>query len=262
MGILNLTPDSFYAESRTGQSELLSKATKMIADGADILDLGAYSSRPGADDIPEEEEINRLIPAIEMIREHYPDIDISADTFRSGVAEKAALAGATMINDISGGELDADMFDCVAELKLPYIMMHMRGNPQNMTKMNAYDDMIPEIKSYFNSKLNRLDQLGVKQVILDPGFGFAKNIQQNFELLNALDEFLDLGRDLLVGVSRKSFLYKTLGTGPEGALNATTWANSIALQKGASILRVHDVKEAKELANLFTFMRKSNHYAE
>lgn len=218
----------------------------MLLENATFLDIGGYSSRPGADDIPEDEETYRVINAIRLIKKEFPDSILSVDTFRVRVAEKALNAGASIINDISGGHMDKNMWDFIAETKVPYIAMHMKGTPQTMNQLNKYDDMIREIAYYFSEILDYLDQRGVKDVILDPGFGFAKNIEQNFELIRNLDYFQLLERPILAGVSRKSMIYKTLKKTPEDALNGTTVLNTLALQKGASILRVHDVKEANE----------------
>ncbi len=252
MGILNLTPDSFYVGSRVNTSEaILSKAREMIGAGADFLDLGGYSSRPNAVDISVQEEIDRVIPAIEVIRKEYPDIVLSIDTFRSKVAKEAILAGADMVNDISAGSLDEEMLELVASLKVPYIAMHMKGNPQTMQSLSHYSDILEEILYYFAEKVDLFRKLGIKDVIVDPGFGFAKTIEQNFFLLKNLGSFEVFGLPLLAGLSRKSMIYKTLQiTAPE-ALNGTTALNMFALMQGANLLRVHDVKEAKETIKLF-----------
>jgi len=251
MGILNTTPDSFYADSRVNHiDDTLKKAGQMLSEGADFLDIGGYSSRPGADDISAEEEIKRTAPVIKALRANYPEAIISIDTFRAKVAEKALEAGADMINDISGGELDIQMFELVAEAKSPYIMMHMRGTPQNMVTKTDYQDILKEVLDYFQKKLDVLQKKGVTDLILDPGFGFAKNREQNFYLLRHLNDFEVLERPILVGVSRKSMIYKTLAIDSEEALNGTTILNTLALQNGANILRVHDVKEAVEVVKL------------
>lgn len=252
IGILNLTPDSFYVGSRVNTSEaILSKAREMIGAGADFLDLGGYSSRPNAVDISVQEEIDRVIPAIEVIRKEYPDIVLSIDTFRSKVAKEAILAGADMVNDISAGSLDEEMLELVASLKVPYIAMHMKGNPQTMQSLSHYSDILEEILYYFAEKVDLFRKLGIKDVIVDPGFGFAKTIEQNFFLLKNLGSFEVFGLPLLAGLSRKSMIYKTLQiTAPE-ALNGTTALNMFALMQGANLLRVHDVKEAKETIKLF-----------
>ena len=253
MGILNLTPDSFYARSRfQGDKEILNQAEKMLTDGATFLDLGAYSSRPGADDISEEEETSRLVPVVELLRKEFPDCLLSVDTFRAPVAHQAVNAGVAMINDISAGGLDCSMMETVARLQVPYIMMHMRGTPQTMKTLTDYDDITREILFYFSEKIADALALGINDLIVDPGFGFAKNIEQNFELLNKLELFQNLERPVLVGLSRKSTIHKTLKTDPEHALNGSTVMQTIALMKKASILRVHDVKEAMEAIKLVT----------
>ena len=252
MGILNVTPDSFYEGSRKqSRQELLGQAEKMLTEGADILDIGGYSSRPGAADISGEEEWQRVGLAVKLLTEHFPHAPLSIDTFRAEVARKAVLEGAALINDISGGELDAAMFDTVAQLQVPYILMHMRGNPQNMKELNQYDNMLHEIFDYFAAKLNKLRRLGVHDIVIDPGFGFAKNIAQNYELLQNIGYFSALGVPTLVGLSRKSLIYKKLNISPEESLNGTTVLNTISLMQGASILRVHDVKEAVEAVKLY-----------
>lgn len=253
MGILNLTPDSFFEGSRVkfDSADILSKAGKMIEEGADFLDLGGYSTRPGAIDISIQEEIDRVIPAIEVIRKEYPEIVLSIDTFRAKVAKEAVLASADMVNDISAGNLDEDMIPLIASLKVPYIAMHMKGNPQNMQSLSNYSDILGEILHYFAEKVNLFKKLGIKDVIIDPGFGFAKTIEQNFFLLKNLKSFEVFGLPLLAGVSRKSMIYKTLQTNASEALNGTTALNMFALIQGANLLRVHDVKEAKETIKLF-----------
>ena len=253
MGILNITPDSFYDGKRfIEDDDIARQVTKMIDEGVDIIDVGGYSSRPGAEDISEKEELNRLNLGINIVRSLSSDIPISVDTFRSKVAETAIEnLGADIINDISGGELDPDMFDTVASLGVPYILMHMKGRPQDMQSFAAYDDLLLEMTGYFEKKLYILREKGVSDVIVDPGFGFAKGVSHNFELLKKLDLLGVLEAPLLVGVSRKSTIYKTLGTTAEDALNGTTALNMVALMVGANILRVHDVKEAKETIKLY-----------
>ncbi|WP_207428242.1 dihydropteroate synthase [Pedobacter sp. SYSU D00535] len=252
MGILNITPDSFYAGSRVSSVEQgLKTAEQMLQDGATFIDIGAYSSRPGAADITEEEELERLLPVVKAIVKEFPESILSIDTFRSAVARAAILEGAHMVNDISGGELDAKMFETVAELHVPYILMHMKGTPRTMKNLCQYDDLIKEILIYFGEKLNRLKELGVTDVIADPGFGFAKTIDQNFELLNQFHSLKILGIPILAGLSRKSMIWKTLNIQSDEALNGTTVLNTVALQKGASILRVHDVREAVQTIRLF-----------
>ncbi len=258
MGILNITDDSFYAGSRVAsEKEWLLKAEKMLADGAAILDIGAYSSRPGAPDIAEEIESERIRKALASITKEFPEANISVDTFRSQVAKMAVSEGAALINDISGGALDKNMFAAIAELKVPYILMHMRGNPQNMNSLTNYNNLVKDITDYFHDKIAQLTNLGVKDVVLDPGIGFAKTVDQNFSLLNNLEQLRILDKALLVGVSRKSLVWKTLEVTADDALNGTTALHSWALSKGASILRVHDVKEANEVVKLFVKMKQS-----
>lgn len=252
MGIINITPDSFYAGSRKPLlNDALQQASKMLTDGADFLDIGAYSSRPGAEDISAQEEMDRLLPVIELIAANHPEAIISVDTFRSSVAEAAVKAGAHIINDISGGQLDENMFVTVAKLKVPYILMHMKGTPQNMNQLAQYDDIFIEVLDYFASRYHQLKQLGVHDVILDPGFGFAKIPDQSYALMNRLQDFNILELPILAGISRKRMVYKVTGGTAEDALNATTALNTIALTKGANILRVHDVKEAVEAIKIF-----------
>ncbi|HYX08490.1 MAG TPA: dihydropteroate synthase [Bacteroidales bacterium] len=252
MGILNITPDSFYDGGRyTNDDKIKQRIIEMVEQGADILDVGAYSSRPGAADIMENEEMRRLAPVLTLIRKLYPDIPVSVDTFRSGVARRVIKDfEADIINDISGGELDSKMFETAALLKVPYILMHMKGTPQNMTTQNYYENMLVEVMEYLAKKIEELNQFGVNDIIIDPGFGFAKNIEQNFQLLGRLRVFKIFEKPLLVGISRKSMIYKILKTGPEEALTGTAALNLMALQKGANILRVHDVKEAKQMIRL------------
>lgn len=251
MGILNITPDSFFAGSRfTAETEILKQAEKMLLEGATFLDVGGYSSRPGAADIPVDEELERVIKAIVIIHKEFPSAIISIDTFRAEVARQAVLEGAGVINDISAGELDSKMFHAVAELNVPYIAMHMRGTPQTMKGLTQYSNLVKELVDYFIDKINRLKILGVHDVIIDPGFGFAKTIEQNFEILEHLDHLHHLDKPVLAGLSRKSMVWKTLGITAEEALNGTTALNMTAVMKGASILRVHDVKEAVEVIRL------------
>ncbi len=251
MGILNITPDSFYDGGKFSASDsILDHVKKMLDDGADFIDVGGYSSRPGATDIPSEEELARVVPTIKLIKEKFPQAILSIDTFRSEVARKSIEAGASIINDISGGELDPTMFETVAALKVPYILMHKRGTPQTMSKLTQYDDLIKDITSYFQKKIQQLRTLGITDIIIDPGFGFAKTMEQNFELLRHLDYFKIIGVPILAGLSRKSMIWKTLEIDSKEALNGTTALNSIALSNGASILRVHDVNEAIECIRL------------
>ena len=255
MGIINLTPDSFFEGSRKlNVDDALSQAEKMLNEGAAFLDLGAYSSRPGADDISVQEEMDRLLPVVEAIAKSFPDAVLSIDTFRAAVAEAAINAGAHIINDISGGQLDEKMFATVARLKVPYILMHMKGNPQTMTGLANYEDVFNEVLDYFTSRIHQLKQLGVHDVIIDPGFGFAKKPEHGYKLLSRLNEFQQLGLPLLAGVSRKKMIYGILRITADEALNGTTVLNTIALTKGASILRVHDVKEAVQAVKLFNVM--------
>ncbi len=252
MGILNVTPDSFYAGSRLhAPDEVLQKAGEMLSDGAAILDIGGYSSRPGAADVPVAEELERVIPAIAALVKEYPDTVISVDTFRAQVAEAAIAAGASIINDISGGDLDERMFETVARLQVPYILMHMRGTPQTMASLATYEHVALEVLDELQVKVAKLRQLGVKDIIADPGFGFSKTINHNFELLNNLEELCILELPLLIGISRKSMTYKFLGIDQSEALAGTIALNTIALTKGADILRVHDVKETKQTIDLF-----------
>lgn len=252
MGIINLTPDSFYAGSRKqGVIDAVQQAGKMLADGADFLDIGAYSSRPGADDISVQEEMDRLLPVVEAIVATHPEAVLSIDTFRSQMAEAAIRIGARIINDISGGQLDENMFATVAKLKVPYILMHMKGDPKTMNQLAQYDNVFTEVFDYFASRYHQLKQLGVHDVIIDPGFGFAKKQEHSYALMNRLEEFGLLQLPVLVGVSRKRMIYNVTGGSAEDALNGTTALNTIALTKGANILRVHDVKEAVETVKIY-----------
>jgi dihydropteroate synthase len=246
MGILNITPDSFYKGSRyNSDSDILKAAVKMKQDGADIIDVGGYSSRPGASDISAEEESNRVLKAIKMISRELPEVVISVDTFRADVAREAVNgSGAHMINDISGGDADKKMFPLVAKLNVPYVMMHMKGDPRTMQHNPVYDDVVADILKWFGERIFTLQTLGVKDIIIDPGFGFGKTIDHNFELLRRLGDFSIAGLPVLIGVSRKSMIWKTLGITADEALNGTTVLNAVALSNGADILRVHDVREA------------------
>lgn len=257
MGVVNLTRDSFYKESRSQSgSDLLKRVEKMIEDGMDILDLGAYSTRPGADEIPEEHEMKRLCKSIEILRREFDTLIISADTFRANIAREAVRVGADIINDIGGGNLDNMMFDTIAELEVPYILMHSRGTPQTMKELSQYTDVVNDVIYELQEKINTLRLKGVRDILVDPGFGFAKSISQNFEMLKRLDEFKIFNCPLLIGISRKSMIWKTLKITPSEALNGTSFLNTIALEKGAAILRVHDVKEAAELIRLQSEMLK------
>jgi dihydropteroate synthase len=248
MGIINVTPDSFYKGSRvTGEKEILETARMMIEEGADILDVGGYSSRPHAEDLSPGEEKKRVLPAIKLIRREFPEAIISIDTFRSVIAADAVgKFGAHIINDISGGEGDKNMFSVVQALNVPYIMMHMKGNPGTMQDNPVYDDVVADILKWFSSRIVKLQSTGVKDIIIDPGFGFGKTIIHNFEILQRLGDFAIAELPILVGVSRKSMIWKTLGITADEALNGTSVLHAIALQHGADILRVHDVREAKE----------------
>ncbi|AGA76440.1 dihydropteroate synthase [Echinicola vietnamensis] len=253
MGILNVTPDSFYSESRisTLGNQLLQKAEQLLGEGAAILDLGGYSSRPGAAEVTTEDEISRIVPAVKALKDRFPEAIISVDTFRHEVAEAAFAEGADIINDISGGELDKKMIPTVGKLKIPYICMHMRGNPATMQGKTEYNNLEKDILLFFNEKLNQCHKAGIKDVIIDPGFGFAKSLAQNYRILKNLSYFKTIKSPILAGVSRKSMIYKTLGISPEEALNGTTALNMAALLNGAKILRVHDVKEATETVKLY-----------
>lgn len=249
MGIVNVTPDSFYSESRTSLGNMLSIIEEMLNEGMQIVDIGGYSSRPGAANIDVKEELNRVISAISSIRKAFPELLISLDTFRSEVAEKGILAGADIINDISGFSIDPNLVDVVAKYNVPYILMHMRGTPETMQSMTDYECIFNDMILYFSEKIEILKKAGVNDIIIDPGFGFSKTIDQNYYLLEHLDDFLILDKPILAGLSRKSMIYRRLNTTPEDelTLDGTIALNKIALQKGASILRVHDVKEAVEL---------------
>jgi dihydropteroate synthase len=254
MGIINITPDSFYKGSRYNTDiEILTVATRMIGEGADILDVGGYSSRPGAKDITQKEEAERVLRALKIISRELPEAVLSVDTFNSDTASEAVLGcGAHIINDISGGEKDKEMFSVVEKLKVPYILMHMQGEPGTMQDNPVYDDIVADILKWFGDRIFRLQSAGIKDIILDPGFGFGKTVEHNFELLNRLGDFSIAGLPLLVGVSRKSMIWKTLNISADDALNGTTALNTIALNNGADILRVHDVKEAVQAVRLIT----------
>ncbi|PTX22649.1 dihydropteroate synthase [Pontibacter mucosus] len=247
MGILNLTPDSFFPGSRLSSAEeAVRKAAQMLADGADILDIGGYSTRPGAAEVTSQEEQDRILPAIEAILQNFPEAIISVDTFRADVAEASIAAGAHIINDVGGGLLDEAMFETIARLQVPYILMHMRGTPQTMASLTEYNNLVIDVLDEMRAQLAKLQQLGVKDVILDPGFGFAKTVDQNYELLRHMEELRIFGLPVLAGMSRKSMVYKSLGINQADALTGTIAVNCVALMKGADILRVHDVKEAKQ----------------
>jgi dihydropteroate synthase len=259
MGILNITPDSFYSGSRyNDETEILKAVENMLQDGATFIDVGGYSSRPGAQNISAKEELTRVLPVIRNIAVHFPEAIVSIDTFRSDVAQASVQEGASLINDISGGELDNRMFETVAHLRVPYVLMHMKGNPQTMTRHATYDNLLKELLDYFNKKISALENLGVTDIIIDPGFGFSKTREQNFELLNQLELLSVLGKPILTGLSRKSIVWKTLGVEPEDALNGTTVLHTLALMNGSAILRVHDVKEASQVVTLINNLNKSN----
>lgn len=252
IGILNVTPDSFYDGGKfKNRSEMLSQVGKMLKDGAIFIDVGAYSSKPNAEFVSEEEELQRIVPIINLILEYYPEALLSIDTFRSEVAKVCIENGAAIINDISAGNLDDKMLETVAKYNVPYLMMHMRGTPQTMQAMTSYDNIVKEILFYFSEKVALARSFGINDLIIDPGFGFAKTLEQNFEVLQKLELFKILELPLLAGFSRKSMIYRTLQSSAEDALNGTTVLNTIALTKGANILRVHDVKEAMECVTLF-----------
>jgi dihydropteroate synthase len=251
MGILNITPDSFYSNSRTKSiDEALTKAAQFLNEGATFIDVGGYSSRPGAKDISTSEEVDRLVPVVESLVKAFPEAVISIDTFRAKVAEETISAGAHIINDIAAGDMDEQMFETVAKLQVPYMMMHMKGTPQNMQQNPVYDNVLLEVIDYLAKKVAALKALHVHDVIIDPGFGFGKTIEHNYELLNQIEAFKIFKLPILVGFSRKGMIYKTLGTSAAEALNGTSVLNTIALQKGAGILRVHDVREAVECVQL------------
>ncbi|HEX7847963.1 MAG TPA: dihydropteroate synthase [Chitinophagaceae bacterium] len=252
MGIINVTPDSFYSGSRfANNDELLKKAEQMLKDGADILDIGGQSTRPGSEQLSAGEELERVLPAVESLHRNFPETFISIDTFYSKVATEAVNAGAAIVNDISGGTLDKEMIGTVSSLKVPYVLMHIKGTPQTMQKEPHYENVTMEVLDFFIAKTADLQRNGIHDIIIDPGFGFGKTIAHNFELLRNLDLFKMLKRPVLVGISRKSTIYKTLGATADEALNGTTVLNTIGLMNGAAILRVHDVKEAKEAVKLF-----------
>ncbi|MDQ3395384.1 MAG: dihydropteroate synthase [Bacteroidota bacterium] len=255
MSIINVTPDSFFPGSRASlDKEILKLAEKALSEGAGILDIGGYSSRPGAEDIPEEEELKRVVKGISLICKEFPEANISVDTFRAAVAKSAVDAGACMINDISGGELDPNMFDTVSFLKVPYVLMHMKGTPQTMKGLCNYDNLLLEIIDFLQKKLNILLKLGVSDIILDPGIGFAKTIDHNYEILKKIKYFAFLNTPFLIGISRKSMIFKRLKVEVEEALNGTTVLNTMSLMHGASIIRVHDTKEAVEAVTLYKLL--------
>lgn len=257
MGIINVTPDSFYSTSRiAGEQELRTRIDTLLREGASIADLGAYSSRSGAEDVSAQEEMRRLAPALRILRDEYPALPVSVDTFRAGVARWAVQEyGVAMINDISGGALDPQMYPTIAELQVPYILMHMRGTPQTMGELTDYQDLILDLIDYFIQRVGQLTELGVHDIVLDPGFGFSKTLEQNYELLARMSDLgTVLPQPLLVGISRKSMIYRLLGQTPEEALNGTSILHAFALERGAKILRVHDVAPAVEAIRLYEAM--------
>lgn len=257
MGILNVTNDSFHDGGRyTTEDKWLEHTRLMVREGADIIDIGACSTRPGAKEITEHEETERLIPAIRSVRKEFPEIVISADTFRASVAEKAVEAGANIINDISGGTMDKMMFPLIAKLQVPYVLMHIQGTPQTMQNNPDYVNVTDDVFSYFDTQLKELNTLGFSKVILDPGFGFGKTVQHNYELLKNLEKFYSLAHPVLVGISRKSMINKLLNISSKESINGTTILNTIALEKGAKIIRVHDVKEAKEAVKIVEYLKR------
>jgi dihydropteroate synthase len=252
MGILNLTPNSFFDGGKyKNDVEILLQVEKMLIDGATFIDIGAYSSKPNAEFVSEAEELQRIVPVVQLILEKFPEAILSIDTFRSEVAKNCIENGAAIINDISAGDLDENMFETIAKYNVPYIMMHMRGTPNTMQTMTNYENIVKEMLFYFSEKVARARSLGINDLIIDPGFGFAKTIEQNYEMLRKMELFDMLELPLLAGLSRKSMIYKFLNTSADEALNGTSVLNTIALAKGAKILRVHDVKEAMECVNLF-----------
>ena len=257
MGIINVTPDSFYSTSRiAGEQELRTRIDALLREGASIADLGAYSSRPGAEEVSAQEEMRRLAPALRILRDEYPALPVSVDTFRADVARWAVQEyGVAMINDISGGALDPQMYPTIAELQVPYILMHMRGTPQTMGELTDYQDLILDLINYFIQRVGQLTELGVHDIVLDPGFGFSKTLEQNYELLARMSDLgTVLPQPLLVGISRKSMIYRLLGQTPEEALNGTSILHAFALERGAKILRVHDVAPAVEAIHLYEAM--------
>ncbi|SHG16145.1 dihydropteroate synthase [Flagellimonas flava] len=251
MGILNLTPDSFYDGGKyKDEQDILNQVETMLKDGATFIDMGAYSSRPGAEHVPEDEELQRMLPILELILVNFPETLVSIDTFRSKVASKSIEMGAALINDISAGNLDEEMLNTIAKYQVPYIIMHLKGTPQSMQKQAVYDDLIKDLRFYFSGKIKETTSKKINDVLIDPGFGFAKTTAQNYTLLNHLDLFQAFELPILIGLSRKSMIYKTLRSSPKAALNGTTALHMVALLKGANVLRVHDVKEAAECVTL------------
>lgn len=259
MGILNVTPDSFYSDSRTpDEAHITDRVRQMMDEGVDMIDIGGYSSRPGADDVTPEEEMDRLRRGLRIVRKLYPEVPVSVDTFRADVARMCIEEeGADIINDISGGMMDRQMFRTVARLGVPYILMHMQGTPDTMQVAPHYDNLRREVMLYFAERIDRLCQMGAKDIIVDPGFGFGKTLEHNYELMNHLEDFAVFNLPLLVGISRKSMIYKLTGGTPQTSLNGTTVLNTISLVKGAHILRVHDVKAAAEAKQIYMAMKQN-----
>lgn len=256
MGILNVTPNSFYDGGKHKEiNSIIHQVDKMLSEGADFIDIGAYSSKPSAEFVSEEEEIKRLVPIVKSLVETFPNIILSVDTFRAEVAKASVEHGVAIVNDIAAGLLDDKMLETVAELKVPYIMMHMRGNPQTMQSLTQYDDIVKEMIFYFSERIQKARSFGISDIVIDPGFGFAKTLEQNYEVLHKMELFEMLELPLLAGISRKSMIYKVLENSPQEALNGTSVLNTIALQKGAKILRVHDVKEAVECIKLVSKLK-------
>ena len=256
MGILNVTPNSFYDGGKHKEiNSIIHQVDKMLSEGADFIDIGAYSSKPSAEFVSEEEEIKRLVPIVKSLVETFPNIILSVDTFRAQVAKASVENGVAMVNDIAAGLLDEKMLETVAELKVPYIMMHMRGNPQTMQSLTDYSDIVKEMIFYFSERIQKARSFGISDIIIDPGFGFAKTLEQNYEVLHKMELFSMLELPILAGISRKSMIYKVLEKTPQEALNGTSVLNTIALQKGAKILRVHDVKEAVECIKLVSKLK-------
>ena len=257
MGIINITPDSFFSGGRfNSEAAILERVGQIVDEGGSMVDVGAYSSRPGAENVSADIELARLLPALKVIRDRYPNLIVSVDTFRAEVAERVVTEGfADIINDISGGEMDGAMFDTVARLKVPYIPMHMQGTPDTMQLNPTYRDVVADVSLWLSERVDKLRSMGVNDIIIDPGFGFGKTVEHNYSMLNRLDEFRLFQLPLLVGLSRKSMIYKVLDGDPEGSLNGTTALNTVALLKGANILRVHDVKEAVECVKLVSELK-------
>ncbi len=255
-GILNITEDSFFDGGRYSTvNEALKQTEKLLNEGADFIDIGGQSTRPGSELISEEEELKRVIPVIKSIKKEFPNARISVDTFWSKVAEESINEGSGMINDISGGSMDKKMFETIGKLKVPYVLMHMKGTPKTMTQLTAYKDIVLDVNYYFSEKINKLREYGVSDILLDPGFGFSKTLEQNYELMKNLDKLSVFGLPLYVGISRKSMIWKLLETNVEDSLTGTAALNLFALQKGASLLRVHEVKEAKQIIKLWEMLK-------